>query len=155
MSDNAAKPYSADPSSSAEKEDEDHITVPMARIGKAFTPGAVTPTTPVQPTQAPTQKPTQAPTQAPTQKPNQAPTNAPTQSPSNPQVTVRLGDVDNDGYVLIFDATLLQRYLVDITVAVFNEEAADVDGDGTLTIMDATFIQHALVDISVPYDIQV
>ena len=143
MSDNAAKPYSADPSSSAEKEDEDHITVPMARIGKAFTPGAVTPTTPVQPTQTPTQKPTQAPTQA------------PTQSPSNPQVTVRLGDVDNDGYVLIFDATLLQRYLVDIPVAVFNEEAADVDGDGTLTIMDATFIQRALVDISVPYDIQV
>lgn len=34
MSDNANKPYSKDPSSSQEKEDEDNITVPLAQIGK-------------------------------------------------------------------------------------------------------------------------
>lgn len=33
MIDNAAKPYSKDPSTSAEKEDEDYITVKLARIG--------------------------------------------------------------------------------------------------------------------------
>jgi alpha-amylase len=33
MSDNAAKPYSKDPSTSMEKEDEDHITCKLARIG--------------------------------------------------------------------------------------------------------------------------
>ena len=43
MCDNAAKPYSKDASTSAEKEDEDHITVPMARIGKAGSGGTVTP----------------------------------------------------------------------------------------------------------------
>ena len=137
MSDNAALPYSKDASTSAEKEDEDHITVPLARIGKAFTPGVVTPTTPVKPTVAPTQASTQAPTQAPTQ----------------PQPSVRLGDVDNDGKVLIFDATLIMRHLVDIPVAVFNEEAANVDGDAFVTIMDATWVQRALAGIPVPYNI--
>ena len=49
MADNAVKPYSKDSSTSAEKEDQDHITVPMARIGKAFTGGAVNPTQPTEP----------------------------------------------------------------------------------------------------------
>ena len=34
MSDNADKPYSKDPSTSMEKEDEDHITAKLAKIGK-------------------------------------------------------------------------------------------------------------------------
>ena len=33
MTDNADKPYSKDPSTSMEKEDEDHITAKLARIG--------------------------------------------------------------------------------------------------------------------------
>ena len=33
MSDNAHLPYSADPSTSKEKEDKDHITCKLARIG--------------------------------------------------------------------------------------------------------------------------
>ena len=33
MSDNAHLPYSSDPSTSKEKEDEDHITCKLARIG--------------------------------------------------------------------------------------------------------------------------
>ncbi|MBR2279664.1 MAG: starch-binding protein [Ruminococcus sp.] len=37
--DNAAKPYSKDSSTTMEKEDEDHITVPLARIGKALSGG--------------------------------------------------------------------------------------------------------------------
>ena len=46
MSDNAAKPYSMDASTSAEKEDEDHITVPMARVGAASSSGSVDPGAP-------------------------------------------------------------------------------------------------------------
>ena len=130
MADNAAEPYSKDASTSAEKEDEDHITVPMARIGKAFTPGAVQPTQPVvQPTQ-------------------------PVVQPTEP-VKVMLGDADKDGHVTIIDVTAIQRVLAEINVPVFDEAAADVDGDGEITIDDATWIQRALVGIKTPYDIPV
>lgn len=136
MADNAAKPYSADASTSMEKEDEDHITVPMARIGKAFTPGAVTPTTPVKPTTPPV-KPTEAPTQAPTE----------------PEIF--LGDADNDGVVTIRDVSWIQRHLSGVSLSVFNEKAADVDGDNDVTIRDCSWIQRALVGVSIPYDIKV
>ena len=151
MADNAAEPYSKDASTSAEKEDEDHITVPMARIGKAFTPGAVQPTQPViQPTQ-PVVQPTQ-PVVQPTQ-PVVQPTQ-PVVQPTEP-VTVMLGDADKDGHVTIIDVTAIQRVLAEINVPVFDEAAADVDGDGEITIDDATWIQRALVGIKTPYDIPV
>ena len=44
MADNAAKPYSADSSTTAEKEDKDHITVPMARVGAPLAGGSSQPT---------------------------------------------------------------------------------------------------------------
>lgn len=156
MADNAAKPYSKDASTSAEKEDEDHITVPMARIGKAFASGAVQPTAPVQPTDPPVQ-PTDPPVQ-PTDPPVQ-PTDPPVQptdsAPQSVDPDVRLGDADGDGSVNIFDVTWIQRYLVNIKVPAFVEAAADVDGDGAVTIFDATWIQRALVDIKIPYDVEV
>ena len=137
---------SADSSTSMEKEDEDHITVPMARIGKAFTPGAVTPTNPPKPTEAPTDPPVQ-----PTDPP--APTQAPTEAPPAPSVL--LGDADDDGIVSIFDVTWIQRHLSGVPLSVFNEAAADVDGDDSVTIFDATWIQRALVGVPIPYDIEV
>lgn len=150
MADNAAKPYSKDASTSAEKEDEDHITVPMARIGKAFTPGTVQPTTPVKPTQPVTQ-PTQPATQ-PTQPATQ-PTQPATQ-PTQP-AEVLLGDVDKDGVVTIIDVTWIQRFLLDVIPPVFDEAAADIDGDGEVTIVDATWLQRALLGAQVPYDIKI
>ena len=161
MSDNAAEPYSADPSSSAEKEDEDHITVPMARIGKAFTPGTV-----VQPT---TPKPTSAPaTVAPTSAPaTVAPTSAPaTVAPTTPKPTsapateaiitpgVNLGDVDGDDDVNVMDVTWIQRYIVGIVFDGFIEEAADVDADDDINVMDATWVQRAIAGMPIPYDIK-
>ena len=134
MADNAAKPYSADSSTSMEKEDEDHITVPMARIGKAFTPGVVTPTTP---------KPTDPP----------KPTEAPTQAPTEPEII--LGDADNDGLVTILDVSGIQRHLSGVYLSSFNEKAADVNGDDDVTILDGSWIQRALVGISIPYAIKV
>jgi hypothetical protein len=66
MQDNAAKEYSKDPSTSMEKEDEDHITVPFARIGKLLDSSSSSSTTTA--TQATTQATTatQATTTAPT-----------------------------------------------------------------------------------------
>ena len=154
MSDNAAKPYSSDSSTSMEKEDEDHLTVPMARIGKAFTPGAVTPTNPPKPTEAPTDppKPTEAPTDPPVQPTDPpVPTQAPTEAPPAPAVL--LGDADDDGIVSIFDVTKIQRYLSGVPVPKFNAAAADVDGDDEVTIRDATFIQRAIAGIAIPYNI--
>ncbi len=61
-----------------------------------------------------------------------------------------LGDVDSDGEVNIIDATVLQRYLVNIRAKHFNEAAADVDADGTITIVDVTFLSRSLVGIPTP-----
>ena len=154
MSDNAAKPYSKDPSSSMEKEDEDHITVPMARVGAPFSANPVQPSQPAtQPTQPATQ-PTQPATQ-PTQPATQ-PTQPATQpiEPTAPS-SVTLGDVDGDGVVTIIDVTWIQRHLLNIHGKVFIEKAADVDCDGEITIIDVTWIQRALVGIKTPYNIVV
>ena len=98
MSDNAALPYSMDSSTSYEKEDEDHITVPLARIGKAFTPGAVTPTEPQPPTEyMPPTEPLPS-------------TEPPTEAPTEPPVQIIYGDES----VSILDATYVQRYLLNI-----------------------------------------
>lgn len=127
MSDNAAKPYSKDASTSAEKEDQDHITVPMARIGAGYTPTPVTPTNPPEP-----------------------PTSAPvTDAPG----TILCGDADQDNEVTIFDATTIQRKLADLSTSRFNKKAADADGDGELTIFDATAIQRYLAGLSANPDI--
>lgn len=125
MADNAAKPYSKDASTSAEKEDEDHITVPMARVGAAFSPGAVTPTSPaVTPT-------------------------TPAVTPTDPPVTQQVirGDVDGDKAVTILDATAIQRKLAELSVASYNATAADADGDKSVTILDATAIQRHLAEL--------
>ena len=134
MSDNAAKPYSADPSSSMEKEDEDHITVPFARVGAPFTPGTVTPTNPPAPTEPPV--------------PTEAPTQAPTQAPTVPPVEIVYGDADDDGDVTILDVTYIQRYDAGIELPnPLNEKNADVDDDDDVTILDATLIQRYLVGV--------
>lgn len=52
-----------------------------------------------------------------------------------------LGDVNGDGYVDIDDVTLIQQYLVGLTVKDFNKNTADVNKDGTINIYDATIIQ--------------
>lgn len=135
MWDNATGEYSKDPSSSAEKEDADHITVPLARIG-ALLPGGtpvVKPTTPT-PTQAPQTVPaTQPATQAPT-------------TPVNPGALL-IGDADNDGQVTITDATYVQRYLAKLATANINLKAADADEDDDIAIVDATYIQRWLAKL--------
>ena len=149
MSDNAAKPYSKDASTSAEKEDEDHITVPMARVGAALSGGG-DPVTPTNPPVVPTEPPTQAPTVKPTDPPVK-PTDS-YENPTDPGTagSVLLGDADNDKTITVLDATTIQRKLVSLSVEDYNKAAADVDRDGTVTILDATGIQRFLVSLSAP-----
>ena len=142
MSDNAAKPYSADSSTSMEKEDADHLTVPMARVGKAFTPGQVQPTEPQVPTEPPV--PTEAPTDPPV--PTEAPTDPPV--PTEPPVIINLGDADDDGDISILDVTFIQRFEAGIALPTpLNRLNADADGDGEVTIIDATLIQRYVAGI--------
>ncbi len=119
------------------------------------------------PTQAPTAKPTEAPTQGPTQPETQAPTVAPTQGPTQPvteaptvaptqaptteptdqilpptQPQIKIGDVDEDGIVNIFDATEIQLYLAKYQeLSATQMIAADADKDGVVNIFDVTRIQ--------------
>ena len=64
-----------------------------------------------------------------------------------------IGDADGDGDVTILDATMIQRFLADLSVDSFDEAAADVDGDGDISILDATWIQRYLAEIENPYQI--
>lgn len=163
MSDNADKSYSGQEPNSQEKEDEDNITVPLARIGKALSGGNVDPTTPTtapvpttEPTTAPvpTTEPTTAP--VPTTEPTTAPiTTEPTTEPTTvPPVSVILGDVNGDKEVNVNDATLIQKVSADLlTLSAEYAKAADIDGDGSISIKDATLIQKYIVGINTGYNI--
>ena len=119
MWDNADGEYSKDPTTSFEKEDADHITVPLARIGKMGNINPVIPTTP----------PTQAPTQAPT-------------NPAGTATRYMVGDTDDDGFVNIVDATRIQKHAAFYEVENFNKKAANVDNDEIVGIIDTTLIQR-------------
>ena len=80
------------------------------------------------------------------------------------QVTVResaeptkilLGDADGNGEVDVIDATIIQRYISDMTVPYAEETLmnGDVDGDGELSVIDATYIQRYSASFDVPYPI--
>ena len=66
-----------------------------------------------------------------------------------------LGDADGNGTVNITDATIIQRYLTNLSVSYPKETLmnADVDGNGVLTIIDATLIQRHVTMIDTPYPI--
>ncbi len=64
-----------------------------------------------------------------------------------------LGDVDGDDEVNAYDVTFIQRYIADMSVKSFDEQAADADGDGDVTAFDVTFIQRYLAGFETPYPI--
>lgn len=65
-----------------------------------------------------------------------------------PQKEYDKADVDRDGEVTIFDATLVQRVLAKIVEIDGFEEYGDADADGEVTIFDATYIQKRVAKIS-------
>ena len=57
-----------------------------------------------------------------------------------------IGDIDDNGVISVSDATLIQKYLADLTGLTPEQiKAADVNGDGTVNVHDATAIQLLLV----------
>ena len=135
MLDNVTGDYSADPSTSAEKDDVDNITVPFAKIG---TLGSIDPTRPTTPTVTTTTKPTIVTT---TTKPTTVTTTTkPTTATTVTEPTGILGDVNGDGVVNVKDATAIQKYAAEMTVEL-NLKLADYNKDGCVNVKDATDIQ--------------
>lgn len=81
-------------------------------------------------------------------EPSVAPTQAPETAP--PRL---MGDADGDGDITILDATTIQRSILSIEVAFFDQAAADVDADDEVTIIDATLIQRWLLNIGDPLEL--
>lgn len=94
------------------------------------------------PNAAPTQPTTVQPTTA------QPATNAPTTVPPITEVTLsmRIGDVDDDDYISIKDATAIQKFLVELADYDNIDKTGDCDGNGGITTTDATIIQYYLCE---------
>lgn len=105
------------------------------------------------PTEPPTEAPTAIPTELPTEMPTAAPTQAATEAPTE-QNGYYLGDVNNNGYVDIIDATFIQRALADFVLPDYCDLShGDVDGSGDFQIVDATLIGRYLAELRVDYPI--
>lgn len=74
-------------------------------------------------------------------------------SAAEDDTTVPLGDVNIDGNVDVIDATLLQRYCVNMSGVFVSFFSADVDDDGYITIIDVTLIQRYLAGLHTPYSV--
>ena len=77
---------------------------------------------------------------------------APTEPPE--PIVLTLGDADLDGFVTVFDVTLLQRYLAG-WLEIESADAlscSEIDNDGYVTILDVTAIQQFLARMENGYD---
>lgn len=134
MLDNALGEYGKDPSTTHEKDDDDVISVPFARVGGS---GEI-PTSPTSPT-----SPTEPPTTAPTDPPTTAPTDPPTTAPTDPPSTLICGDATLDKAVTLSDAIAIQKSLV--TGKALTGDAytcADVDNNARVQLIDAILVQR-------------
>jgi len=156
MWDNADKPYTGQEPNSHEKEDADHITVPLARVGKLLsgsqggnTPSKPNPTTPTQPSTPSTPTTPTNPTQPSTPTTPSNPT-----KPSGPDINSGkyiLGDADLSGVVNVKDATLIQKVVAGLERN-FKDEAqicADANVDTEINVKDATAIQKYVAGLQV------
>ena len=124
MWDNADLSYSGQEPNSREKEDNDHITVPLARIGKLLEGGN-------------TPKPT-----TPSEKPSESESEDNTSTPDLNNKYM-CGDAGLDGSVAVADATLIQRHTASLTTLTgVAALAADANQDGNITVIDATLVQR-------------
>lgn len=116
MNDNADLPSTTSQEfNSHEKDDEDHITVPFARIGKLLSGDN------------------------PTTQPSTSESSTETSSSQDNPVGM-MGDADNSGDVNVKDATTIQKYSAGISVNI-NLLVSDVTKDNTVDVRDATTIQ--------------
>lgn len=107
-----------------------------------------------EPTEPPTEpEPTEA--EQPTEL---EPTEAETTEPTTVEPTVSgyfIGDANGDGSITTVDATLIQRFLCNISVDVEPDILihGDVDQNGFLSIIDVTCIMRHLANIEAPYEV--
>lgn len=60
---------------------------------------------------------------------------------------LQLGDVNMDGQITVTDATLVQKYIMNLeTLTEQQKRLADVNGDGYITILDVTEIQKLITN---------
>ena len=72
----------------------------------------------------------------------------PTVQPTDPFNGMIYGDVNNDGLITIVDATIVQKYIVNVAqLDNVNQKLADVDVDGVITVKDATAVQKYIVNV--------
>lgn len=77
--------------------------------------------------------------------PTQPTTAQPATEPSGNAV---YGDVNGDGDITVVDATLVQKYVVQLeTLSADKQILADVNGDNTISVVDATLIQKYIVQL--------
>lgn len=61
-----------------------------------------------------------------------------------------IGDANKDGYITVSDATVIQRYSIELPVdGEFSNKLADVNNDGYVTITDATCVQRYVAQMTV------
>jgi len=66
-----------------------------------------------------------------------------------PSVTIKVGDVNGDGVVDMYDAMYLANHLLGTPgFGEINEEVADVDGDGMVDIHDAMYLAKHVIGMS-------
>lgn len=96
-----------------------------------------------------TQPETGTPTTAPvTQPATTAPATAAPDTQAPTALAYELGDVNRDGILNIKDATLIQKYLVQLKTLDDEQKAlADINGDKVISIKDAAKIQHIIAKI--------
>lgn len=59
-----------------------------------------------------------------------------------------IGDVNSDGDISVVDATLVQKYIVDLeNLKDFQKKSADVNDDNEISVVDATLIQKYIVGL--------
>ena len=67
---------------------------------------------------------------------------------SDPLESMIYGDVNNDGIITVVDATIVQKYIVNMAhLDNVNQKLADVDVDAVITIKDATAVQKYIVNV--------
>lgn len=76
------------------------------------------------------------------------PSEKPSEDPNPGEDDLLIGDLNGDGQVTIFDATIIQRAIAKMDILT-NEQikVADVDGDGDIKIFDATKIQRIVAKL--------
>ncbi len=161
MWDNADKPYTVQEPNSHEKEDADHITVPLARIGKLLSSsGTSKPTEPTTKPTEPATTPTE-PTTAPTPSATEPTTSVtePTEPTATEQATTApvsdklyyLGDADLNGVVNVKDSTYIQKSVAGLERPLKDEAfiCADANIDTEVNIKDATTIQKFVAGLPV------